>query len=103
MRGGGEEIWADGLNEDAGLLRDAKSVADPKESPYVAGSDIDPAFRSKVEGSQDGEFSRYKAVIEDPASPVIGLEIVTNEPLAVPFFEGLLNKFAVPGRVIVRK
>jgi hypothetical protein len=48
------------------------------------------------------QFSRYAAIIRDPKSPAIALEVITNDPKAVPFFESLLRELKIPGEVVVR-
>jgi hypothetical protein len=48
------------------------------------------------------EFLRYAAVINDPNTPAIGLEVITNEPRTVAFFENLLTRFSISGRVVVK-
>jgi hypothetical protein len=49
-----------------------------------------------------GQLQRYVAVIAGAATPVIGLEIITNEARAVPYREALMMQAGVPGRVVVR-
>jgi hypothetical protein len=48
------------------------------------------------------EFLRYAAVIRDPASPAVALEVITNDARAVPFFESVLAELGIPGNVVVR-
>jgi hypothetical protein len=38
----------------------------------------------------------------DPATPVVGLEVIVNDARAVPFFEALLAEFRIPGRVVIK-
>ncbi len=45
---------------------------------------------------------RYAAVINDPKTPVIGLEVITNEPRSVACFENLLIRFSISGQVVVK-
>jgi len=42
-------------------------------------------------------------VIADPEVPASALEVIVSNPRGVPFFEGLLKKFGIPGRVRVVK
>jgi hypothetical protein len=48
------------------------------------------------------EFSRYAVIINDPYSPVVALEVVLNESRAAPFFRALMQRFGIPGEVLVR-
>jgi hypothetical protein len=49
------------------------------------------------------EVDRYAQVVRDPSNPVRGVEIITNDPRAVPFFDGILSNYDdVPSRVVVR-
>jgi hypothetical protein len=54
------------------------------------------------EGGPRGLLARYAAVIKDPDTPVMGLEVIVNDGRAVPFFEALLRQFGIPGEVVVR-
>lgn len=102
VQGGGEEIWADGIRPETRSLLEAKCIDNPDSSPYIEGSKIPDFIRSKVISDVESEFRRYAAVINDPATPITNLEVITNEPAAVPFFEGLLRKFNIPGEVVVK-
>jgi hypothetical protein len=48
------------------------------------------------------ELQRYKVIIDSTATPVRGLEIITNDARAVPYFQELLDKYDMVGRVVVR-
>lgn len=41
-------------------------------------------------------------MINDPAAPVKGLEVITNDARAVPFFEDLMRTNNVPGQVVIK-
>lgn len=101
VRDGGEEIWADGINYQTGQLLEAKFIENPANSPYVSASNVPPFIRAKVVGDVENEFRRYAAVINDPNTPVVGLQVIVNIEEAVPFFEGLLSQFNLPGSVVV--
>jgi predicted nucleotide-binding protein (sugar kinase/HSP70/actin superfamily) len=47
------------------------------------------------------QFSRYAAVLKDPTTPAVGLEIILNDARAVPFFESLMRELGIPGRIAV--
>jgi hypothetical protein len=101
VRDGGEEIWADGINFQTGQLLEAKYIENPANSPYVSDSKIPPFIRTKVVNDVENEFRRYAAVINDPTTPVLELQVIVNIEEAVPFFEGLLLQFQLPGSVVV--
>ena len=84
------------------FLLEAKFIDKPERSPFISGSQIPDFMRQRIIVRVEDEFSRYGAVINDPNTPVRGLEVITNEPRAVPLFLELLNRFNVPGRVALR-
>ena len=86
---------------DARLL-ETKHVEKPDTSPYVPGSKCDDAVRGFIRNELLNELRRYAAVILDPATPAVELELITNEARAVPFFEALMKEVGVPGRVVIR-
>ncbi len=102
VQGGGEQVWADGIRPSDSKLLDAKYVKNPDNSPYVPDSNMDEDIRGIINTKTDNEFRRYGAVINDPNTPVTGLEVITNEPRAVPYFQGLMNKYNIPGDVVVK-
>lgn len=95
----GEKVWADGTRPGDCRILEVKMVTKPESSPYVrAWKEVHEWIRNDVRR----EFSRYAAIIRDPASPAVALEVVTNEPRAVPFFQSVLQKMGIPGEVVVR-
>jgi hypothetical protein len=100
--GGGEHVWADGYRGADRAVLDAKHVGKPDSSPFVPDSGIPPPIRDKILTKVEDEFRRYGAVINDPGSTPRSLEVVTNDPRAVPYFESLLEKYGIPGHVVVR-
>ena len=48
------------------------------------------------------QFRRYAAIIRDPKTPAVGVEIITNDIRAAAFFEGLMTALGLQGRVVVR-
>nr|WP_235497981.1 RHS repeat-associated core domain-containing protein [Frankia sp. R43] len=100
--GGGERVWADGLDQNTGELLDAKFIGNPGRSPFIPGSGIPDFIRSQIATKTDDEFRRYSAVINDSSNPLTGLRVITNAPGAVPYFQGLMRKYNIPGSVVVR-
>lgn len=102
VKGGGEEIWADGSRlEDAHLL-EVKHVEKPDSSPFIAGSTCEEFIRSMIREKERIQLKRYAAVIGDPETPAVGLEIIVNDARAAPFFELLMHELGIPGQVVVR-
>jgi len=101
MEGGGEQVWADGFRVGDANVLDAKYVGLPERSPFIPDSAMPPVVRDVIVGKLNNEFARYAAVIGDSSNPARALEVITNDPRAVPFFEGLLTKYGIPGRVVV--
>jgi hypothetical protein len=101
VRDGGEEIWTDGINFQTGELLEAKFIENPANSPYISDSRVPPFIRIKAVSDVENEFRRYAAVINDPETPVVGLQVIVNIEEAVPFFASLLSHFNLPGSVIV--
>jgi hypothetical protein len=102
LRGGGSEVWADGVRASDGTVLEAKYVGKPNRSPYVPGSNCPLFIAEGITTQTDDEFKRYAAVINDPKTPVDKLEVVTNEKAAVPFFQCLMQKHSIPGNVVVK-
>src|SRR6266511_3746996 len=99
--GGGSEIWADGIRIQDCYFLEAKHVGNPTSSPFVPGSNFPAFLQPGVDADIIGEVTRYTAIINDPSTPMVGLEIITNDARAVPYFQGFLG--ALPnGRVVVR-
>jgi uncharacterized protein YukE len=102
MRAGDVKVNADGFREIDAAALDAKHVGSETRSPYVPGSAVPEKVRGFVLDQFENELQRYRAVIESPDTPVRGLEIITNDPRAVPYFEEMLEKHDIVGRVVVR-
>jgi hypothetical protein len=101
VKGGGEKVWADGARASDAHLIEIKHVEKPDTSPFVMGSSCDDSVRQLIRKKEANQFSRYAAVILDPKTPVVGLEVVVNDGRAVAFFEALLREFRIPGHVVV--
>ena len=96
---GNTTIDIDGFN--GTTMLDAKFVEKPSVSPYVNDSNVPSFLREKILKEQQWEIQRYKAVIDDPAVPFNRLDVLTNEPKAVPYFKSLMDQYSVPGSVKV--
>ena len=99
IEGNGEKVWADGINETTNHAQDAKYVGDVRKSPYVENSSAPEFLQIKI---QD-EFERYSKVINADDNPLEGLEIFTNTEESSKYFQKLLDKFGINGKVIIKK
>ncbi|MDA0140187.1 restriction endonuclease fold toxin-2 domain-containing protein [Solirubrobacter deserti] len=102
MEGGGQKIDADGYRAADGSALEAKHVGSADRSPYVPDSNAPQFLKDKTRRLTEGEIERYAAIVRDPGNPVRSLEVITNDPRAVPYFEEILAKYDLPSRVIVR-
>jgi hypothetical protein len=102
VSGGGKEVRADGARASDAHLLEVKHVDKPATSPYVPGSTCNDDVREIVRLELLGQLQRYAAIIMDPTTPVVALELITNEPLTVPYLESLMRQASVPGKVVVR-
>ncbi|QRN98349.1 hypothetical protein JRI60_04610 [Archangium violaceum] len=102
LEGGGEHVWTDGVRKSDATLMEAKHVETPERSPFIPGSKCNERIRLLVKEELTDEFRRYAAVIKDPNTPAVALEVITNDARAVPLFQSLLDLFGIPGRVVVR-
>lgn len=103
VRGGGEQLRADGIRQDDWHLQEAKHGGSPEHSPFRDDSDLPSPVADKIRQQAEDEVYKYGRVIKDPESPYQGLEYITNEEGAKRFYEGLLNKHDVPGHVRVEE
>lgn len=102
IKGGGEQIWADGIRSSDASVLDAKYVGNAARSPYIPDSGC-PAFISKkIDAKTDDEFRRYAAVINDATTPVDKMEVITNNKEAAAYFKCFLTKYSIPGQVVVK-
>jgi hypothetical protein len=98
LHGGGEKIWADGV--DGNSILDAKFVSG-KSSPFVPPGIKNARVQGFIDSDIGNEMRRYAAVIGDSGNSYTNLRIITNSSSAVPYFEGMMNKYGVPGTVSV--
>src|ERR1700674_471693 len=101
ISGGGESVWADGINTETKQVVEVKYVGDPATSPFVPGSAIPDYIREQILTGQEGEFARYAAVIADESQPLRALEVITNSPGAAAYFRSLMVRFHIPGEVTI--
>lgn len=102
VSGGGQRVWADGVNPGKATLREVKFIESPDKSPYVPGSLCNAEIRALIKEQTLDQFQRYAAVLRDEATPAVALEVITNEARAVPFFEALMREAGVLGEVVVK-
>lgn len=100
VRGGGEEVWADGYRSSEAYLLEVKHVEKPELSPFIEGSRCGDDIRNVIREKERQQLRRYAAILKDPATPAVGLEILLNDARAAPFFEALMREFGVPGRIV---
>lgn len=94
MEGSGLRVVADGYRVDYAAIVEAKFV---DTSPYGEASPVPTRVRDLLRASHREELRRYRAVIQDTDNPTRQLEIVTNDPAAVPYFRALLEEAGIPG------
>jgi hypothetical protein len=102
VSGGGMEVRADGARLSDARLLEVKHVTSPDSSPYIPGSSCPEPIRQRVREELVQQLHRYAAIIRDPATPAVGLELITNDARAASFFEALLSELGVQGRVVTR-
>ena len=102
MPAGDEQLWVDGFDADRSFALESKYVEKPGISPYIPSSRMPSHIRQKIHSETVDEFRRYSLLIADPKTPVIGLEVITNDRGAVPYFLDLMRQYRVPGRIVVK-
>lgn len=99
ISGGGEKFFTDGI-EDSAIL-ETKLVTDPVRSPFIPSSDIPGFLRTRIVGEIDNEFARIAKIIADPTNPMRSVRVIVSDRRAQPFFEALLKKYSIVGKVVV--
>ncbi len=102
VKGGGKEVWSDGVRMEQARLVEVKFIQAPEKSPYIEGSKCNERVRALIQEETTNEFRRYAAVLADEATPATALEVIVNDARAVPFFERLLRTLGMPGAVVVK-
>lgn len=101
VQGGGVEVWADGHRAGDAMILEVKYVDKPDSSPFIQGSRCNDLIRDKIRLKELEQFRRYAAILNDPAIPAVGLELILNDARAVPFFEAIMRELRIPGRIVV--
>ena len=100
IKAAGTQFDADGIK--GSVIVDAKYVGKSARSPYISGSDAPDFIRASVLAQEQSQFSRMAAIIQDPSTPFQSARIITNHHDALPYFEGLLKQYSIPGIVVVK-
>jgi hypothetical protein len=98
LEGGGEKLWVDGFDDTT--ILESKYIYDIDSSPSIPGSRVPPFLRAKINSGVSGEIMRAGAIINDPSNPFTNLRIITNDPVANPFFQSLLDQYNIPGQIV---
>jgi hypothetical protein len=98
----GKQVWADGVRAGDAMLVEAKHSSSLERTPFDLSSKLPVKVQDSIRTKQLNELLRYAEVIRDPSTPAVGVEIVTNSPTAVRYFEELLRDAGLPGRVVVK-
>jgi len=69
---------------------------------FIEGSQCNEMVRTLVRTEERTQFRKYAAILDDPETPAVGLEVIINDSRAVPFFESLLRELRIPGLVVVK-
>jgi len=99
--GGVRPVNADGFRPLDGAIIDAKYVKQSSCSVYNLdnkGKVFDVAYDNAFASTGD-EFSRYRQAIAYPGSEARFLEVETNDPRALPYFQFLMAENQTPGLV----
>jgi hypothetical protein len=102
MQGGGAKINADGFRTSDALALEAKHVGSSDSSPFVPGSKAPDFLRERVLDGVRSELERYRDVALSGETPMRGVEVITNDPRAVPQLQALIDETGAPARVVVR-
>ena len=101
IAGGGEEIWADGINFDEALIREAKFASNPFNSPVIASSSAAPVAKAQYQARLDAQLEQYAAIIHDRNNPIRGLQMITNNIEAAALLFDRMSAAGIRGRVDV--
>lgn len=98
--GPGSTVWADGYRAADGAVIDAKHVRDPGCTPRTLQAVEEEQFATKFTLAKDeAELAKYSLVIKNPTNYAQYLEVDTNDPATVPYWEYLAAKNHVPNDV----
>ncbi|HEY8208511.1 MAG TPA: restriction endonuclease fold toxin-2 domain-containing protein, partial [Myxococcaceae bacterium] len=79
LSGGGQQLVVDGARVRDAHLLEAKFVGTPGRSPYIDGSGCPKPVCEAIRKKVINEFKRYAAIISDPSTPAVGLEVIVND------------------------
>jgi hypothetical protein len=89
----------DGLDEAELALIDAKYTS-PIDSPWVDGGKKPPSrIKELIRKDADEQMQRYGEILRSGRTPAEQLVVRTNSQAAKRYFEGLMRRHGVPGRV----
>lgn len=99
-----ETVWADGFRILDGTIIDTKYVSGDR-TPFRPAADtgIPDAIHAVIRDKQRREFERYAKALKLPENHGKRLEIITNDPAAVEYFDSLIKQVGLIGRVVIRK
>ena len=93
--------WADGPGPELGTVKDAKYAVDENNTWYNPETVPSDKVREFAVKEMDDRLLKYKEVIDDPDTPVQGLELITNDLGAGDYIAGRMAELRVPGVVRV--
>ena len=70
-------------------------------SPFVEGSKCSDAIRAVSRDKELDQFRKYAALLQDPQTPTIGLEVITNDARAASYFTKIMQELGIAGRVVI--
>jgi hypothetical protein len=98
--GTGGGVWADGYRDTDGAIVDAKHVRQPGCSPRTLEGLSEDRFATQViRPGDEGEVARYGQAITNPANHTQYLEIDTDDPQTVGYWQYLAAAKHVPSDV----
>jgi hypothetical protein len=96
----GDTVWADGFRPADGAIIDAKNVRTPGCSPRTLDGLTENAFNTNLLLSGDeSELDRYQEAITNPANHAQFLELDTNDPATVGYWQFLTTAHHVTSDV----
>ena len=81
-------------------ILEAKFTDNFNSSPFIPGT-MDPFVERIIQGKLDKEFEKFGILINDQSIPFNEIEVLINDDRMIPYFESLLQKYNLPGRVKV--
>jgi hypothetical protein len=106
VEGNGEQIWTDGVDQGEKAAIEAKYIDNPDESPFIENSNFysnPKPWQQKLINEVDDEFRRYGQTLSDPNVPLKQLIVKVSDEDAIPFFDRLMTKYGIRGRIVVQE